>query len=293
MAFKSGFVNIIGKPNAGKSTLLNALSGQKLSIVTPKAQTTRQRITAVLTGKDYQIIFSDTPGWIDTPRYEMHRAMLRAIESALEDADILMLLADVRESPEQAGELPDKLRNVRKPVFLVLNKTDLVTHETVNQSIENWKQLNLFAEILPVSALLQSNLDQLKSALIAYLPTHPPYYPEDTLTDKTLRFLASEIIREKIFLHYREEIPYSCEVYITDYRETPQMDYIRAEILVERDSQKAILIGKGGSALKQVGMASRKDIEEMVGKQVMLELHVKVAKNWRNNRSYLKRLGYS
>jgi len=293
MMHRAGFVNIIGRPNVGKSTLLNALVGEHLSIVTPKAQTTRHRIIGILNGDDFQIVFSDTPGIILQPQNALHRAMLHTVISSLEDADILLFLTDIFEKASDLSEFIGEIKKVTAPKLLVINKIDLQKGKELASITQPWVKTGLFNEIIPVSALNRLNLDTLLSQIMKYLPGHPPYYPHDELTDRNLRYFVSEIIREKIFLNYRQEIPYACEVVVTDYKEQENIDKIRAEIIVERESQKSILIGKQGSALKKVGMESRADIEKLVGKKVFLELVVKVKAGWRNDERMLKSLGYT
>ncbi|HXH18544.1 MAG TPA: GTPase Era [Chitinophagales bacterium] len=288
----SGFVSIIGRPNVGKSTLLNALLGEKLSIVTPKAQTTRHRIIGILNGDNYQIVFSDTPGIIFEPKHKLHKAMMRSVMESLEDADVLLFITDIFEKKSDVSTFLDELQKLKAPKILVINKIDLLKSGTLESLTTAWQKQNLFNEIIPVSALQIINMDKLSGLLLNYLPEHPPYYPKDELTDRNLRYFVSEIIREKLFLHYKQEIPYSCEVVVADYKEAPDINRIRAEIIVERESQKAIIIGKKGSALKKIGIESRADIEKLAGKKVYLELFVKVRENWRNDERLLKSLGY-
>ncbi len=288
----SGFVSIIGRPNVGKSTLMNALLGEKLSIVTPKAQTTRHRIIGVLNGDDYQIVFSDTPGIVFEPKYGLHKAMLKTIAGALEDADLIIFLTDIFEKSEDVTAFLNEMKKIRVPKILVVNKIDLAKTGKFDARIDEWQNKNSFSESIGVSALKELNLGKLRNLIIKYLPEHPPYYPKDELTDRSVRYFVSEIIREKIFHSYKQEIPYSCEVTIAEYKEDKNIDRIRAEIIVERDSQKAILIGNKGSALKKVGTAARKDIEKFVGKKVYLELFVKVKPGWRDDENLLRGLGY-
>jgi len=287
---KAGFVNIIGKPNAGKSTLMNALMGEKLSIITSKAQTTRHRITGILTGEDYQIVYSDTPGIID-PKYPLQKAMMNFVQQSLEDADILMWVIDATD-PEAQDLVIEKVKRANTNLVIALNKIDLVTQEKSQEIINFWQ--NQFPEmsIVPISALNKFNTELLLEKIKNALPEHPAYYDEDTLTDKSERFFASEIIREKIFLYYDQEIPYSSEIVITSFKETDTIIRIQAEIIVERDSQKGILIGKGGKSLKKVGVEARKDMEAFFGKQVHLEQFVKVEKDWRKQERQLSRFGY-
>ncbi len=292
MTHKAGFVNIIGKPNVGKSTLMNAMIGQKLSITTPKAQTTRHRILGIANGDDYQIVFSDTPGIIK-PTYKLQERMMEFVEEAFTDADIILFLTDIKDETDYAdSELISKLKQVQVPVIVCLNKVDLSDQTHIIQSVEKWKLLIPQAEVYPIAALHFFNIENLKKRIIELLPEHPAYYPKEDLSDKNIRFFVSEIIREKILLHYQKEVPYSVEVVIESYKETDKIDRISAVIFVERESQKAIIIGKGGTALKKIGIEARKDIELLVGKQVYLELYVKVKKNWRNDDKMLNQLGY-
>ncbi len=289
---RSGFVNIIGRPNVGKSTLMNVLLGEKLSIVTPKAQTTRHRIIGLLNGDDYQIVFSDTPGIITDPKYELHKAMMRPVIISLEDADLILFITDIFEKEKELAGFLDKLSVIPQPKILVINKIDLLKKDELEIKIEAWAEKNIFSVVIPVSALDKINIDKLLDVILKHLPEHPPYYPKDELTDRNVRYFVSEIIREKIFMNYKQEIPYSCEVMVTEYQESKDIDRIRAEIFIERESQKAIIIGKKGSALKKIGIESRADIENLVGKQVFLELFVKVKQNWRDDERILKGLGY-
>ena len=288
---KSGFVNIIGKPNVGKSTLMNKLVGENISIITSKAQTTRHRILGMLNGEDFQIVYSDTPG-ILKPQYELHKSMMQSVRLSVEDADILLLMVEIFEKVDK--ELLDPiLRRTEGKIILLLNKIDLVkdTRE-IEEKISIWKSYHNFDTIIPVSALIGTNLDQVLKEILNHLPIHPPYYPKDQLTDKPERFFASEIIREKIFQTYKQEIPYSTEVIITDFKEEESIIKMRAEIYVERNSQKGILIGKGGSALKKIGTEARKDLEAFFDKQVYLEQYVKVEKDWRRRKNKLNQFGY-
>ncbi|RPH31207.1 MAG: GTPase Era [Bacteroidales bacterium] len=292
MPHKSGFVNIIGNPNVGKSTLMNALVGEKISIITKKAQTTRHRIMGIVNGEDFQIVYSDTPGVLK-PAYKLQESMMKYVESALDDADVILYITDVYESPNKNQEFLDKIQNLGVPVILVINKVDLTTQEKVTEKVELWSTLMPKARILPVSALHNFNCDGLISIIKEILPEGPEYFSKETLTDKTMRFFASEIIREKILLHYQKEIPYSVEVEIEEYKESPKLDSIRAVIYVSRESQKAIVIGHEGKMLKWVGIESRLDLEKFLDKKVFLELYVKVDPDWRDNDSKLKRFGYS
>ena len=292
MSHKSGFVNIIGNPNVGKSTLMNALVGEKISIITKKAQTTRHRIMGIVNGEDFQIVYSDTPGVLK-PAYKLQESMMKFVESALDDADIILYITDTYESPNKNQEFLDKIQNLGVPIILVINKVDLTTQEKVTEKVELWSQLLPKARILPVSALHSFNTDGLVALIKELLPEGPEYFSKETLTDKTLRFFASEIIREKILLHYQKEIPYSVEVEIEEYKEEAKIDKIRAIIYVSRESQKSIVIGHEGKMLKKVGIESRLDLEKFLEKKVFLELFVKVDPDWRDNDNKLKRFGYS
>jgi GTP-binding protein Era len=291
MSFRSGFVNIVGKPNVGKSTLINALLGEKVSIVSPKIQTTRHRILGILNGENYQIVFSDTPGFIAQPRYKMHEAMMKSVYQALEDGDVLFFIVDVYEKVEKNLTL-DKILKSEKPVYLLLNKIDRVEQNKAEELMKEWNQFLPMENIIPVSALKKFNLERVIKTAVEKLPEHPPYFPADQYTDRTERFLASEVIREKIFLHFKQEIPYSTEVAVTAFKEEENIIRISAEIFVERRSQKGILIGQGGEALKRVGTQARLEMEKQFGKKVFLELFVKVREDWRENKRFLREFGY-
>jgi len=289
---KSGFVNIIGNPNVGKSTLMNALVGERLSIITSKAQTTRHRIMGIVNGDDFQIVYSDTPG-ILKPNYKLQASMMRFVTGALKDADIILYVTDVIEQGDEASrEILLRIGAGGMRTIVVINKIDLTTEEDLVAMVEKWSVELPDADIVPVSALNNFNIGGLFDLILKYLPEGEPYYPKDSLTDKTMRFFASEIIREKIFLNYSKEIPYSVEVAVEDYREEPALDRIRAVIYVSRESQKGIIIGHKGSMLKKVGTAARKELEAFTGKRVFLELFVKVNDNWRNDDRQLRRFGY-
>ncbi len=289
---KAGFVNIIGNPNVGKSTLMNALVGEKLSIITSKSQTTRHRIMGIVNGDDFQIVFSDTPGVLK-PKYKLQESMLRFSTGALSDADILLYVTDTVEQIDKNMDFIEKVRKSEIPTILVINKIDLTTPEKLEELVDRWQQILPDAMIYPVSAINNFGVQEVFAKILELLPEGEPYYSKDTLTDKTLRFFASEIIREKIFLNYDKEIPYSTEVVVEEYTETPTMDSIRAVINVARESQKGILIGHKGSKLKKVGTEARKDLEAFLDKKVFLELYVKVNEDWRNNEKLLKRFGYT
>lgn len=290
MSHKAGFVSIIGKPNAGKSTLMNALVGEKMSIITPKAQTTRHRIIGIINEPDYQIVFSDTPGVIK-PNYALQEAMMSMVKGSLVDADIILLVTDIHEQHDEE-ELIEKLKNVESPIAILINKIDKSSEDEVNAKIRYWEQTLEPKAIFATSALHGYNVDAVMQFVLDYLPIHPPYYDKDALTDRPERFFVSEIIREKVFKLYEKEIPYSTEVIITSFKEEPTITRISAEIIVERDSQKNILIGKGGSMIKKVGTYARQDIEEFIGQKVFLELFVKVIPDWRKRKNYLQRFGY-
>jgi GTPase len=288
---KSGFVNIIGKPNVGKSTLMNAFLGEKLSIVTQKAQTTRHRIRGILNGEDYQIVYSDTPGIINT-HYKLHDAMMSVVAEAIHDADVILFVNEVKDKNPVDEKTLEKLKQVACPVLILINKIDLSTQEVLEQQVEEWKSRLPKAEVIPVSAAEKFNTDYILKRIIELFPEAPPYFPKDELSDRSQRFFISEIIREKIFLHYHEEIPYCSEVVVEEFKEAQDIIRIRAIIFVMREGQKAILIGKQGSALKRLGMAAREEIELFLEKKVFLETIIKVEKDWRNNERAPKRFGY-
>ncbi|MCX7638133.1 MAG: GTPase Era [Cyclobacteriaceae bacterium] len=288
--FRSGFVSIVGKPNVGKSTLLNRLVGERLSIITPKAQTTRHRILGILQGSNYQIVFSDTPGIIK-PSYALHEIMMQYVHSSVEDADVILLMV----TPDEASDetVMAQLKKRKGPLLIVINKSDLLQPVQVEEKIRYWRQSCPDArEVIAISAVTGYNCDVLLETILKYLPEHPPYFGSDELTDKSERFLAAEILREKIFLHLSQEVPYSTEVVVTQFKEEGDLLRISAEIYVERASQKAIIIGKNGTMLKKLGTAARQDMEAFFGKKVFLETHVKVAENWRKQKDKLKRFGY-
>ena len=288
---KAGFVNIIGNPNVGKSTLMNALVGEKLSIITSKAQTTRHRILGIVNGPHYQIVYSDTPGIIK-PYYLLQENMMQFVDSAMADADILLYVTDVVEKQNKNPEYIEKLNRIEVPVLLVLNKIDKSSQEEVLSLMDQWHTLVPKAEIFPVSALERFNLDSLLERIQVLLPSSPPWFDKDQLTDKSLRFFASEIIREKIFLNYSKEIPYCTEVTVEEFQESEERYNIRAVISVMRDSQKGIIIGNKGSALKRVGTQARLEMEVFFQKKVFQELFVKVLPRWRENKSRLRQFGY-
>ena len=291
MAHRSGFVNIIGNPNVGKSTLMNQLVGEKLSIITSKAQTTRHRIMGIVNGEDFQIVYSDTPG-ILKPNYKLQEKMMKFVRGAITDADVLLYVTDTVEDSDRSAEIIEKVRLSGIPTIVVINKVDLTTPDKLVALVEKWQALLPDAIIAPCSAKENFNVEGVFNLILERLPEGEAFYPKDTLTDKTLRFFASEIIREKILLNYDKEIPYSCEIAIEAYKEEPTIDRISATIYVARNSQKGIVIGHKGEKLKRVGQAARHDLEAFLGKRVFLELYVKVNEDWRNNDNQLKRFGY-
>ncbi len=286
---KSGFVSIVGKPNVGKSSLMNKLVGENLSIITAKAQTTRHRIMGMLNGDDFQIVYSDTPGILE-PKYELHQAMMNFVKVSLEDADLILLVVELGEKYDE--QLFERFKTITTPILLLINKIDLASGSQVEDKITYWKQFLNPTEIIPVSAKSGENIDKILDTIKNMLPVHPGYYPKDEMTDRSERFFASEIIREKIFLNYDQEIPYSTEVGIDSFKEEEAIIRIRAIIYVERDSQKGILIGKAGSSLKKVGTEAREDLEKFFAKKIFLETHVKVADNWRKQKQKLRHFGY-
>jgi GTP-binding protein Era len=290
MTHKSGFVNIIGSPNVGKSTLMNELVGEKLSIITSKAQTTRHRIMGIVNGDDFQIVYSDTPGILD-PAYKLQESMMKFVETAFQDADVFLLVTEIGEKFKHESVLK-KLQTSTQPVIVAINKIDLSTQEIAVEQMEIWKQLLPNASIVPISALNKFNTESLLEIIKEKLPESPPYFPKDELTDKPQRFFISEILREKIFLNYKKEIPYSSEVEIESYVEEETIIKIRAIIYVERDSQKGIIIGHLGKALKKTATEARKDIEAFLEKQVFIEVFVKVSKDWRSKETSLRKFGY-
>lgn len=296
-SFRAGYVAIVGEPNVGKSTLMNNLLQQKLSIVTPKPQTTRHKILGILSGENYQVVFFDTPGLLK-PKYLLHEAMIESAHSAIDNADLVLFMIDAAhpnvDTMPKDNPAFDVLRRVKGPVYLLINKIDLVKKAGLLPIMESYSKQYPFREIIPVSALTLDGVNKIKEMIIQILPEHPPYYPTDIVSDQSERFFATEIIREKIFRQFRQEIPYSTTVEIVEFKEREkQKDFISAEVYVERDSQRGILIGKGGQALKEIGEEARKEIEAFLGRGVFLELHVKVQKDWRDDKIWLKRLGYN
>jgi GTP-binding protein Era len=290
MPHQAGFVNIIGKPNVGKSTLINALTGEKISIITPKAQTTRQRVIGIVNEENYQIVFSDTPGILE-PHYKLQEAMMKEVEGAFEDADILLYLVEVGELASQQ-EIADKIRSTGIPVIVVINKIDLTDQPTLEKKIREWQQVFPEADIIPVSALRKANLQSVFLSILAKLPESPPFYAKDEITDKSVRYFIAEKIREKILIYYKKEVPYSVEIAVEQFKEREDIIHIIAWIFVARESQKAIILGHQGVAIKRVGTKARQDLEEWLGKKIYLELSVKVVKDWRNNEKELRKFGY-
>ena len=288
---KSGFVNIIGNPNVGKSTLMNALVGERLSIITSKAQTTRHRILGVVSGDDFQIVYSDTPG-ILKPAYKLQESMMKFVTGAVSDADVILYVTDTVEQSDRSADILERIRTSGIPTLVVINKIDLTTPEALEALVERWHGILPEAEIVPVSARERFNIEGLFGKILEVLPEGPAFYPKDTLTDKTLRFFASEIIREKILRTYDKEIPYCCEIEIESYKEEPAIDRIAATIYVSRESQKGIVIGHKGEKLKRVGQLAREDLEKFLDKKVFLQLFVKVSDDWRNDERQLRRFGY-
>jgi GTP-binding protein Era len=291
---KAGFVSIVGKPNVGKSTLMNQLVGERLSIITSKAQTTRHRIMGILNGthngQEFQLVYSDTPGIIK-PQYKLQESMMSFVRGSIEDADVVLFVTDIFEQHDE-NDVIERLRKSEVPILLLINKIDQATQEQVTEKIEYWREHFTAQEIIPISALNNFNVDQVFEAIISRLPQHPPYFPKDELTDKPERFFASEIIREKIFLNYKKEVPYSSEVVVMGFKEKEDIIVIQAEILVERATQRAILLGEGGKMIKKTGIMAREELERFFGKKVFLEQFVKVEPDWRQKERMLKRLGY-
>ncbi len=292
MNHKAGFVNIIGNPNVGKSTLMNAFVGEKLSIITSKAQTTRHRILGIVNGSDFQMVLSDTPGIIK-PAYQLQESMMGFVKSAFEDADVLIYMVEIGEKDLKDEAFFNKITNSKIPVLLLLNKIDKSDQGQLEEQVQTWTKKVPNAEIYPVSALQGFNVKEIFSRILELLPESPAFYPKDQLTDKPERFFINETIREKILMHYKKEIPYAVEVDTEEFFEEEEIIRIRSVIMVERETQKGIIIGHKGSALKRVGVQARKDLEAFFGKQIHIELYVKVNKNWRSNQNQLKRFGYN
>jgi len=291
MLHKSGFVNIIGSPNVGKSTLMNELVGEKLSIITSKMQTTRHRIMGMVNDKDYQIVFSDTPGIID-PAYRLHENMMKFVSEALKDADVILMVTDIYEDAEKMQDRLDQINRLNVPTLLLLNKIDLSNQKSLEKIVDLWKSKLPKAQILPISALHNMSIQFILPKILEWLPVNPPYFDKDQLTNKNMRFFVSEIVREKILKIYQKEVPYSCEVVVEEYKEEEKIVRIRANIMVSRTSQKSIVIGHQGKKIKKLGIESRIDIESFIGKKVHLELFVKVDKDWRDKEGKLKKYGY-
>ncbi len=292
MKHKSGFVNIIGRPNVGKSTLMNQLVGEKLSIITSKAQTTRHRILGIVNGDDFQVVLSDTPGMIYQPASELHRSMMGFVSTSLVDADVVLFMTDLTDDRDETEEVVQQLNKAKVPRFLLINKTDLGDQEKINKKHDFWTSKVDFDHVFKIAAITGKGVEDVFKQVLETLPEHPAYFDKDTLTDKPEKFFVSEIVREKIFTNYRQEIPYAAEVVVEEFKEEEDIIRIRAVIYVERKTQKSIIIGKGGSSIKKVGIEARKDIEAFFGKQVYLETFVKVRDNWRNNDLQLKNFGY-
>jgi GTPase len=291
MTHKAGFVNIIGSPNVGKSTLMNVLVGEKLSIITSKAQTTRHRIMGIVNGENFQIVYSDTPGVLK-PNYKLQESMMEFVHTALTDADVILFVTDIYEDIKIEEHILHKIKHAKAKVLLLINKIDLATQEKLEEKVNYWKNEVPNSEVIPVSALEKFNVNYIFDRILENLPEGPGFYDKDQLTDKPEKFFVSEIIREKILTNYKKEIPYSVEVVVESFKDEEKIIKIRAEILVVRDSQKGIIIGHQGKALKKVGTEARKDMEIFFGKQVFLELFVKVNKDWRDNDQQLRRFGY-
>jgi GTPase len=290
MSHRAGFVSIIGKPNAGKSTLMNALVGEKMSIITPKAQTTRHRILGIVNGDDYQIVFSDTPGVIK-PHYALQESMMHQVAGSIVDADLILLVTDINEKHDE-GDVLEKLQGSLAPIAVLINKIDKSDEQTVKDKIAFWQEKLNPKVIFAISALHDHNIKSVMDFILENLPEHPAYYEKDFLTDRNDRFFASEMIREQVFKQYKKEIPYSTEVIITEFKESDEIYRISAEIIVERDSQKNILIGKNGEMLKIVGTYARRSMEDFFQRKIFLQMFVKVISDWRSKKNYLKKFGY-
>lgn len=291
---RAGFISIIGKPNVGKSTLMNQLVGEKLSIITSKAQTTRHRIMGIVNGEtpdfDFQLVYSDTPGIIK-PQYELHTAMMEFVHGSIEDADVVLFVTDIYEKYDEEDVI-QKLQKCESPIILIINKIDLASEEAITEKEEHWKTILNPAKILKISALNNVGIDILLNQVLEFLPVHPPYFPKDELTDKPERFFAAEIVREKIFLNYKKEVPYSCEVVVTAFKESDDLIKVSSEIYVERATQRAILLGHKGERIKKVGIEARQEMEQFFGKKVFLEQYIKVEPDWRQKKQKLERFGY-
>ena len=291
MAHKAGYVNIIGEPNVGKSTLLNALLGEQLVITNPKAQTTRHRILGIINGEDHQLILSDTPGILD-PQYRMHQSMMRAVDEALIDADLLIVLVELGQRPEKAENVVKRAQRFKGPMLVLVNKVDAGTEDVIMEALHAWQNTFPEAKVVPLSALHGLNVNELRQYLIDHLPEHPPYFDKEDLSDRNMRFFVSEMIREKVLAFYKQEIPYSTEVVVNSFEEGDTVTKIQADVIVMRESQKGIIIGQGGKALRKLGTEARIAIERFVGTKVFLDLRVKVDEDWREDERKLKRYGY-
>ncbi|MCD8540295.1 MAG: GTPase Era [Leadbetterella sp.] len=291
---KAGFISIVGKPNVGKSTLMNQLVGEKLSIITSKAQTTRHRIMGIVNGEtpsfDFQLVYSDTPGIIK-PVYELHKSMMEFVHGSIEDGDVILFVTDIYEKYDEEDVI-DRLKKTESPILLIINKTDLATAEDIAEKTAHWQTVFRPTEILTLSALNGTGVEELMNRILTYLPVHPPYFPKDELTDKPERFFAAEIVREKIFLNYKKEVPYSCEVVITAFKESDDIIRVSGEIYVERSTQRAILLGHKGERIKKVGIEAREEMEKFFGKKVFLEQYIKVEPDWRQKKARLQGFGY-
>lgn len=287
---KSGFVNIFGKPNAGKSTLLNALMGEKLAIVSPKVQTTRHRIKGILTDENYQIIFSDTPGIIE-PKYKLHEKMMQAVKSSLEDADVALLIVDIKDDLAEADHIFSSL-HLKVPAIIVLNKTDVANKETTDKAVSYFSERNYCKKVVQISALKNKGIKELLNEILSMLPEGEPFYVDDNLSDLPMKFFVGEMIREKIFYLFQDEIPYHATVLVQEFKEKTTLTKISADIILQRETQKGIVLGQGGKMIKQLGTMARKDIEEFIGRKVFLELFVKVRPKWRDNELQLREYGY-
>ena len=289
---KSGFVNIVGNPNVGKSTLMNLLVGERISIITSKAQTTRHRIMGIVNTDEMQIVYSDTPGVLK-PNYKLQESMLSFSQSALDDADVLVYVTDMVEKIDKNDFFLEKVKKTTSPVLLAINKIDLTNQKELEKNVADWQAILPQAEIIPISATSKFNIDYLKKRIEALIPDSPPYFEKDALTDRPARFFVTEIIREKILLYYQKEIPYSVEVVVEQFVESPDLIHIKVLIIVERESQKGIIIGDQGKAVKKVGSMARKDLERFFDKKIFLEMFVRVEKDWRNRDSLLRKFGYN
>jgi GTP-binding protein Era len=288
--YRAGFVALVGQPNAGKSTLLNALMGEKMAIVSPKVQTTRHRIKGILNDKNYQVIFSDTPGIIE-PKYKLHEKMMHAVKSSLEDADVALLIVDIKDDLEQADQIFSSL-SLKAPAIVVLNKTDLVGKETIEKAVTFFSDKKYCKKVVEISALKNNGIRELLDTIIEMLPEGEPFYTDDNLSDLPMKFFVSELIREKIFYLYQDEIPYHATVLVQEFKEKTTLTKITADIILQRETQKGIVLGEGGKMIKQLGTLARKDIEEFIGRKVFLELFVKVRPKWRDNEIHLREYGY-